>query len=218
METPELRKYIELMNARPELFTNSGPIEIKTDLNVIHSFMKKTGQKIGVMFHSKYHMLLVDLVQENGRLFTYERLVPMTSRGAVVIVPIFDKKFILLRQYRHALRGEQIAFPRGYGEVGISSEDNVRKEISEEIDSKVKSITCLGSIVADSGLSGNSVSVYLAEITEPNRHCYNEGIQEIIALPECQLKKWISEGRISDGFTLAAYCLLQNQESKQADF
>lgn len=211
VETPELSEYIQLMKTRPELFTNTGPIRIETDLNVIHSYMEKTGKKIGVMFHSNYHMLLVDLVQEQGVRFTYERLVPVTSCGAVVIVPIFNHDFILLRQFRHALRGEQIAFPRGYGEVGISSADNARKEIREEIGSEVKSITSLGTIVADSGLSGNAVSVYAAEITEPNRCCHSEGIQEIIALPESQLKQWIVEHRISDGFTLAAYCLFHNQ-------
>ena len=218
METPELSEYIELMKTRPELFANTGPIRIETNLNVIHSYSEKTGKKIGVMFHSSYNMLLVDLVEEQGLRFTYERLVPVTSCGAVVIVPIFNNDFILLQQYRHALRGEQIAFPRGYGEVGISSADNVRKEIREEIGSEVKTITSLGKIVADSGLSGNAVSVYAAEITRPNMCCHSEGIRKILVLPEYQLKQWIVERRISDGFTLAAYCLFHNQGPKQTDF
>lgn len=215
MEIPELSAYMALMTERRELFMNSGPIRIETDINVIHDFMKKTGKKIGEIYRSDYNILLVDLVQEGrGPLHTYERLVPVANGGAVVVIPIFKGNFLMLRQFRHALRGEQLSFPRGYGETGISNADNVCKEIWEEIGSEVKSITCLGSVIADSGLSGNAVSVYIAEVTKPKQSGYDEGIQNIITVSESQLQQWIASQRITDGYTLAAYCLYLNRDGK----
>ena len=48
--------------------------------------------------------MVVDVVRaKNGSLFAYERLMNRVMRGAVVIVPYYNGKYILLRQYRHAL-------------------------------------------------------------------------------------------------------------------
>ena len=73
--------------------------------------------------------VVVDVVRaKNGSLFAYERLMNRVMRGAVVIVPYYNGKYILLRQYRHALREYQYGFPRGFGEEGMSAKENAGKE------------------------------------------------------------------------------------------
>ena len=54
------------------------------------------------------------------------------ERCDCVCVPVFEGRFVLLRQYRHAIREFQYGFPRGFGEAGVSVEENVREEIQEE--------------------------------------------------------------------------------------
>ena len=124
------QEYVALMTERPELFREEGWLTIEKDPEVIRRYEQKSGKRIGVVYKSEYHMMVVDLIKgENGTHFCYERLLPMVEKGAIVSVPVFDGKFVLLRQYRHAIREFQYGFPRGFGEAGVSVEENVRKEI-----------------------------------------------------------------------------------------
>lgn len=83
--------------------------------------------------------MVADLVytidkDNNKNYFAYERIIPKAkNNSSVVIVPIYEDKIILLKQYRHALRDYQYSLPRGYGEDTVQVENNVKKELSEEI-------------------------------------------------------------------------------------
>lgn len=63
---------------------------------------------------------------------------------------------MLLKQYRHAIRRMQYAFPRGFAEEDDKTPaDNAIRELQEEIHAVItKSPVFLGRIVADSGLTG----------------------------------------------------------------
>lgn len=155
-------------------------------------------------------MMVVDLIKgENGTHFCYERLLPMVQKGAIVSVPVFEGKFVLLRQYRHAIRDFQYGFPRGFGEAGVSVEENVRKEIQEELNAEVTNMQHLGQVVADSGVVSNKVDIYFCSVTEPMLKLGYEEIEKIQLLTEDELDTWIAEEKITDGFTLAGYSMYQ---------
>ena len=155
--------------------------------------------------------MLVDLVKnKNGDLFSYDRLIGTSTGVPVVTIPVYDGKFVLIKQYRHAIRSIQYAFPRGFGEDGLSAEENAVKELSEEVgatfadDARIKVI---GSVTADSGITSGKVFVVYCEIISYEEKIGYEGIQKTILLSERELGDWIKRGRIDDGFTLAAYSL-----------
>lgn len=209
-QTTEWKNYCALMEERPEAFRNTGNIDIITDVNQVEAFVEQTGKKIGVIYHSEYNLWVVDLVKgADGTYFAYERLLPAVVRGAVVTIPRYEGKYILLRQYRHALRDYQYAFPRGFGEDGITPEKNAGKEIAEELGAIVTGTKFLGNIVADSGCCGNPVDVYLCDITKPQLKEGYEGIHDVCEIEESELRRWIREGKITDGFSLAAWALLR---------
>ncbi len=168
------------------------------------------GRPIGIAYSSPYNQLLVDLVEDGqGRRFAYERVVP-AAKNAVVIVPRFEGDFVLLRQFRHALRDYQLCFPRGYGEPGISARDNAEKELFEEL--KVRPLgpmRHLGSVVADSGLSGGRVEVFACDVPAPNPDVGYEEIDSCIIVSPAGLDELIADGQIDDGFTLSALALLR---------
>ena len=203
------KRYKELVLERPELFVNSGNIHIVFDEEIVEAYQRETGKQIGVCYESNYNILVVDLVyEEEGMYFSYERLLPAVKKGAVVCVPKYEDRYILLKQYRHALRDYQYAFPRGYGEIDLSAEENAQKELLEEINADVESVSLLGDVVADSGLLGNRVSVYLCKVKSYSQSKRCEGIEDIIELSENELKQMIRENKISDGFTLSACAFL----------
>ena len=159
-ETPAWTEYLKLQNERPQAFAEGPCYRIITDQAAVLDFMNKNGREIGVLYKSGFSYLVVDLVDDGkGGCFAYERVLPFVSSGAVVIVPHYGDRFVLLRQFRHAIRQEQIAFPRGFGEQGLDSTQNAAKEIAEELGAVVTETRHLGKVTADSGLVGNMVDI-----------------------------------------------------------
>lgn len=202
----EWKRYSELMQERPESFQNTGPIHIVKDWDIVEAYQKATGKTIGVCYESKFNILVVDLVYEQeGNYFPYERILPAIPRGAAVCVPMYQGKYILLRQYRHAMRDYQYAFPRGYATSGLPAEENARKETEEELGAKVRSTKYIGTVVADSGMSGQAVGIYLCEVESYHQPDHYEGIVGTCVVTHGELVDMICHNQISDGFTLAAY-------------
>jgi len=199
--------YLELIKERPEEFLERNEMNIVVDEKKVTEYEQQTGKTIGVIYKSNYHLLIVDLIEEDGKYYTYERLLPSVKEEAVVAIPIYNNKFVLLKQFRHTLRDFQYAFPRGGGEPGISAEENVKKEVVEEIGAKVLDTKFVGTIVADSGFCGNKVYVYKCVVENVELKYHYEGIEDVILLSKEELKQWIKEGKITDGFTLSAISL-----------
>lgn len=208
-----IEKYLELSRTCTELFAQSEELPLVLDPKELYAFAQKSGRKIGIVYESRYHLMVVDVVRaKNGSLFAYERLMNRVMRGAVVIVPYYNGKYILLRQYRHALREYQYGFPRGFGEEGISAKENAGKELWEELGVQAEKWKSFGKIVPDSGAMSSKADVFLAELNEAPQVIQEEEIVGHIALDWEQLGEWIRDGKITDGFTLAAYAKMSLQK------
>lgn len=100
-EMDSIEKYLELSRTCPELFAQSEELPLVLDPKELYAFAQKSGRRIGIVYESHYHLMVVDVVRaKNGSLFAYERLMNRVMRGAVVIVPYYNGKYILLRQLR----------------------------------------------------------------------------------------------------------------------
>lgn len=209
--------YVKLMEERPEEFINSDQICIVKEEEVVKRFFKDTGKQVGVVYKSAYNIFSVDLIRsESGNLYTYERLMPTVKKGSVVMLTSYNGKFLLLNQYRHALRDYQYSFPRGFGTDGVGVEDNVRKELTEETGGLVEDFIKIGTVVADSGLSGNKVSVYDCIVSGVSLQDNHEGIKEFIEVTQEEFGQMIIDGKINVGFTLAAYSLFCSMKGSSA--
>lgn len=206
-------RYLRLMEERPDAFAPSPLLPIVTDPDLVAQFTARTGRTIGVTYESPYRLMVVDLVRGPEGLFAYERVLPAARGEAVVAVPLWEGKFVLLEQFRHALRRCQLAFPRGFGENGLTAEENARKEIAEELRAEVLDQRSLGPIVSDSGLTGGEARAVLCRITRPDPPLHYEEIQGMVCMTPEELGRAIAGGQISDGFTLSACALYQAQKS-----
>lgn len=210
----EWSAYQSLIKDRPEAFADTGNIHVVTDPVLVEAFQEKSDRTIGVVYSSPYRMVVVDMVcAKEGSYFAYERVLPAVQKGAVVIVPKYRGGFLLLRQYRHALRDYQYAFPRGFGEDGISAAENVCKEVQEELSTLASNVVFLGTCVADSGLCGDKVSVYSCDIENFSVNEGYEGISNVVHLSSEEMSQWMKSGKLNDGFTLSAYSLLSVHDS-----
>lgn len=205
-----IERYLNLIKERPEEFMGSGLGKLVTDPEIMMQEMEKEGRPLGVVYESPYHLMVVDLLETaDGNYLCYERVMNTVQDPSVVIVPVIDGKFVLLYQYRHAMQGMQYAFPRGFGEPGLSAEENACKELREELGCKTKEVWCIGTVVADSGLCGSVVHVCVAVIDAYDTKQDCEGIAGTIVLDQDEIVQWIRKQKINDSYTISALCMLQ---------
>lgn len=206
-----LKLYLKLVQDKKSLFTNDY-LEVFTDIKLLEEYQEQYHVRLGVLYKSNYHMMVVDLLRDKeGKLFTYERVIPTSLSNGVVIVPIYNDKFILLKQYRHAIQRVQYCFPRGFGEVDLSDEENASKELLEELGSSFVDLAFLGNVCSNSGLEASTTLVYQGAITKPQVEVGNEDIIEYIEVSLDELNNMIKEGMIDDSFTLSAMSLYNNK-------
>ena len=204
-----INAYMSLAAEKPELFTPCDDIPLCLDEERIRDFSRSHNRPMGVVYSNlPFYSVVADLCEKDGRQFSYARVIyPNPTNGAVAI-PKFGDKFGLLRQFRHAPRTECLEFPRGFAVKDLSPEDNIRKELTEEMGAVVDNICHLGMVRADSGLSAGLVDVYLAQVSHAAPRIGHEGIRELIWVNKEELSTMIRSGVITDGFTLSALALL----------
>lgn len=215
--SPEVKKYIDLVSrekAGMGLFQESDVYPImelnkKDDIRLLVRFEEIYQYRFGVIYRSSYNTLLVDPIRKGNTIYPYERICPSSNKSGVVIIPVYQKNFILMKQYRHAPRKVQYSFPRGFADPECTPEENAMRELKEEIGAVVtKSPKLIGRVISDSGLTSAKVYVFYVEVADykPNGYEY-EGIKELIKIPFSDMEQWIREGNTDDGFTLSAYAL-----------
>ena len=133
------------------------------------------------------------------------------------MITIRRGRFVFLKQFRHALRRDQLAFPRGFAEPGETPEQTVYRELAEELCPTIsKPPVLIGRLVPDSGLSGTTAYVYSVELDDYIPNIGHEGILEAVEIPASDFSAWLCEGHTDDGFTLGAYSLLRVQKNRDS--
>lgn len=211
-EPAELKRYTDFYKSNPALFAQSSeyPIADVTDREVLKAIIRNQElykRKYGIVYNSAFNTMVVDPIKDDRNYFSYERVVPSALKNGVVLFTVCKGKFVLLRQFRHAIRKEQLCCPRGFGEPEMSTIDNAKKELREELNAVVIDEPIeLGVITADSGLSSGSATVFLMKIEEYSAQS-EEGIREIVSITPEEMQQMVKSGEIDDGYTLAALTL-----------
>lgn len=208
------RYYEKLMAESPDLFRNSREkeeISVITDPEKIREVEEQSGMETGVLFEDGYIRLLRDAVAfPDGSTGTYIRIVPRKGESAAAVLTLVGGRILLMRHYRHSLRKAVWESPRGFGEDGLTAEENARKELQEETGICEAQMTFLGEICPDSGLTSGMVSIYLAEVRDGVRLWKNdrrEAISQYRLVTAEELRELAEAGELCDGFTLSAAAL-----------
>ena len=217
--TRAIKRYLHYWKDNPTYFRNENgnsyplfDITSAEHQKELYRQEELTGKRYGLLYRSEYNTLIVDpVLSKTDEVFAYERIIPCRVNDAqlyagVVMIPVYEDKYILIKQFRHALREEQLCFPRGFSESADVVEDG-RRELSEEINAGIDSIQMIGICTPDSGLTSSKVAVCVAHISSYHIEEDNEGIIDCIAVTKQELETLIKENQITDGFTLSAWCL-----------
>lgn len=213
-KTIEWNNYIKYKDKHPQLFENVGG-EYIFDEQAVDDYCSKNNKTVGIIYKSDFHRLVVDLIKYTNHdgsteYRTYERLIPVNN-GAVVVVPMYEGKYVFLEQVRQTIGKTILTLPRGFGEENIDSQKNVLKELLEEVNGNViGEPVLLGQIAPDSGVLSAIVDVYFCNLSGVSLNVGYEGIKNIRLLTEGELNELLDKKEIIDGFTLAALMLYKN--------
>ncbi|HZF91838.1 NUDIX hydrolase [Streptomyces sp.] len=162
----------------------------------------------GVVSANRYVWHLRDPVRfPDGRLGLYDRLLPPPgSSPGVVVLPLLgpEGKVVLIEHYRHATRGRHWEVVRGFGDPGATGEENVARELREEIGATPTRVTALGALHPDTGMLAQRVELYAAFVDRIGELETGEAIGRAIAVPVREAEAMVADGAITDGFTVAA--------------
>ncbi len=217
-----LSKYFELLHNNPRLIANKGAlIKIIPDEDAIKSWkvtyqdkLTATGKpsewaEIGIVYSDPYIVILRDLVEfPGGSKGSYFRILNQADlqggQGAAVLARM-NHKYLLLRQYRHPIRSWSYEIPRGFGEPGILAEQQAKNEVSEETQGEIIDLIDMGSYHSNTGLEGNKVELFFANLKSIGKPAQGEGIESYLWVSLNELEEMIATAKITDGFTIAAY-------------
>lgn len=215
--------YFKLMKENPALFENreNAPLQIIKNKEQIKAWEKKqknslreqglpeTWAEIGVVYEDPHICIFRDLVRfPSGNLNGYFRIMntaDLKGGQGSVILPLFEEKIILLRQFRHSTRQWHWELPRGFGVPHLSAEENAHKEIREEVEGEISELIDLGTYHSNTGIEANKVRLYAARLKSIGKTNREEGIQSFRLVSVAELQDMIRLEKVTDGFTIAAY-------------
>ncbi|MCF8242409.1 MAG: NUDIX hydrolase [Melioribacteraceae bacterium] len=129
--------------------------------------------------------------------------------GSTMIVPFTsEKKIILTNQYRYLLDKESLEFPCGSVHKELSFEDNAIKELREEAGYDSNELIFVGEFAPYNGVGDEICKVYVAHKLLHSPLPIDETEEfEILEYSFDEIEKLISENKIWDGMTIAAWTL-----------
>lgn len=144
----------------------------------------------------------------NGKEGTYNII---DSPGSVVVIPVLSSgKIRLVRQYRYLFKTVEIEFVAGgLSHGGVIDEPVVaaERELAEEAGLKGRLID-IGQFAPFKGFSSEITRVYVAHDCEEFSLPMDDTEEfELVDLDPSEIDELISSGRLTDGMTLAAWCL-----------
>lgn len=212
-------RYLYLRKSYPHLFdptdNDDGAIEIVSSeaefedirLDVIdrrRKSQKEIGDtRIGLLAHDPYMMVIRDPVRfPDGTRGLYNRII---CGHCSIGLPLLGNQVVLIKVFRHGIRDWSIEFPRGGCDPGEMPAETVIREIKEEIGADAVSLHYLGKCSPGGSNLAVIGHLFLANIETVGKLDIGEGIKEMVTLEVREVEEMIQNGKIIDGFTMAAF-------------
>lgn len=194
---PRAQRYAALREERPGLFVGGGPVALDPERNE---------STCGVVHADPWVMMVVDpVVMPDGRLGRYGRLVTTIDAEGVAVLPITtDGRVLLLRHWRHATQSWHLEIPRGFGEIGATSERQAAAELSEELEVSGEMVP-LGHLHPDTGMLASRVALFAAMVSADALPAHREGLASVVEMTRPEFEDAILEGDVTDPFAICAW-------------
>ena len=112
-----------------------------------------------------FHHSVMDILEKEERAADGQtgKYVAVHTFHWVIVIPVVDGRFVMVRQWRHGMGGITVEFPGGVMESGETPEEGGFRELLEETGYKAGKITVLGRCNPNPAIYDNTVTFVLAE-------------------------------------------------------
>jgi ADP-ribose pyrophosphatase len=124
---------------------------------------------------------------------------------SVAVLPLLDPETALLvRNFRHAVRGVVLEAPKGFGRPGESPEEVASRELEEELGLTCSQLERLGATQTDPAFVNHTTHLFLATSLAEGclRREASESIQDVCPVRIRGARELLGKGEIMDAVTL----------------
>ena len=120
----------------------------------------------------------------------------------VVVLPVHDGKFVMVRQWRHGAGCVTTEFPGGVCDPGENPVKTAARELEEETAYRAGKITALGTFSPNPALFSNRFHIYLAEELTPlpAQKLDADEFIHVVELPEEEVLSGMGKGELIHAF------------------
>lgn len=142
--------------------------------------------------------------------------------GVVIVAERPDGAILLIRQWRPSVRTRLWQLPRGHSEpTDVDPCAAAQRELAEETGARATDCEVLGTIYIDPGVTTATAHVVLCEVQDApaNQSAQSlqaEHIDKVAWVSPAERAHWITDGRLTDGISLAALMLLTTRRRPPA--
>lgn len=212
--------YLQLISLHPHITDSpEGQLPIITDREQLLDEQQRLYQQadakgrprewydLGIVAQDAWVVVLRDLVRfPNGSCGGYIRMLNRRSQVErsgkdVVILATVDGRFLLIRHFRHEDRQWHWECPRGFGEAGLTPQENAEKELREETALQIGQIRLLNT-------ESEQIAYYHAECF--GRYGTGDDLEAIDGChwaDRAEAERMLLDGSISDPYTTRAFLL-----------
>ena len=120
----------------------------------------------------------------------------------VVVVPVYEESFVLVKQWRHGESNLTTEFPGGVMNPDETPEETAYRELLEETGFKAGKLTCIGSCSPNPALFANHFYCFLAEdLTQTGKqHPDSDELIDYMLMPVGEVMKRFGSKEFSHAF------------------
>ncbi|ABK39771.1 ADP compounds hydrolase NudE [Aeromonas hydrophila] len=154
----------------------------------------------------------------NGEERVYERM-RGGSRGAVMVVPLFDAHTLLLvREYAAGTHSYELGFPKGLIDPGEDAFEAGNRELMEEAGFGANSLTLLKQVSLAPGYFSSRMDILLARDLFPEQRVGDEPEPlEVIPWPLNRIDELLARPDFTESRSISALLLAQRWLAEQAE-
>lgn len=126
---------------------------------------------------------------------------------ASIIALTGRREVVMVRQYRHGIRGVTLELPGGLVEKGLSPEETAKKELLEETGYRAGNAVLLGKAYPQPAILNTSFYCYFSETVEKAGEQNLDSTEdiEVVLLPLEKVREYIKSGQINHALVVASF-------------